>query len=267
MAESTEDPTAESRRARLRRVAREIDSEPRLLGLAARLRSRLPGDDRYGDALSRAGREPRQLLGQGLAALQPQRPSVLNELGLTALQVWQAASEAQGRGRGDREVALLFTDLVAFSGWALEVGDATAVELLRRVADEAQEAISAHDGELVKNLGDGWMAVFADADAAVAAALALHDRVARIEVEGHRPQLRSGIHRGRPRPVGSDYLGVDVNIAARTAEGARPGELLLTEAAAQALDDRGAITVGRAKRLRARGVPRELRVLPVTATA
>jgi adenylate cyclase len=253
-----------SRRARLRRKARQIDSQPRLLDLAARLRARLPGDDRYGDTLSLHGREPRQLLGQGLAALQPRRASVINELGLTALQLWQAASEAQGRGRGQRDLALLFTDLVAFSRWALEVGDATAVELLRVVADQAEAVIREHDGRLVKNLGDGWMAVFVDAGAAVAAALALHRRVGELDFAGHRPQLRSGVHRGRPRAVGSDYLGVDVNITARVAEAARPGELLITETAAQALDG-GSVTVGRARRLRARGVPRELRVLPVSA--
>ena len=40
-----------------------------------------------------------------------------------ALQVWQSLSEAQGRGQGDREVAILFTDLVGFSDWVLEAGD------------------------------------------------------------------------------------------------------------------------------------------------
>ncbi len=50
-----------------------------------------------------------------------------------ALQVWQSLSEAQGRGHGDRDVAILFTDLVDFSDWALDAGDAAAVELLRKV--------------------------------------------------------------------------------------------------------------------------------------
>ena len=40
-----------------------------------------------------------------------------------ALQVWQSLSEAQGRGHGDRDVAILFTDLVDFSDWVLEAGD------------------------------------------------------------------------------------------------------------------------------------------------
>jgi hypothetical protein len=47
--------------------------------------------------------------------------------------VWQAVSEAQGRGRGDEPLAILFTDLVGFSDWALHAGDDAALELLRTV--------------------------------------------------------------------------------------------------------------------------------------
>ena len=39
----------------------------------------------------------------------------MRELGFGAIQVWQAVSEAQGRGRGDEPLAILFTDLVGFS--------------------------------------------------------------------------------------------------------------------------------------------------------
>src|SRR5215212_7262990 len=58
----------------------------------------------------------------------------VRELGLGALQAWQALSEAQGRGRGTVDVAILFTDIVKFSPWALDAGDEAALELLREVA-------------------------------------------------------------------------------------------------------------------------------------
>ena len=86
----------------------------------------------------------------------------MRELGLGALQVWQALSEAQGRGRGDAEVAILFTDLVDFSGWALDVGDEAALELLRKVGREEEDAICGRGGDVVKRMGDGLMAVFPD---------------------------------------------------------------------------------------------------------
>ena len=86
-----------------------------------------------------------------------------------ALQVWQALSEAQGRGHGDREVAILFTDLVDFSDWVLEAGDEQAVELVREVGKAVEGAVRAHGGRVVKRLGDGVMAVFDDPAAAVQA--------------------------------------------------------------------------------------------------
>lgn len=251
--------------ARVRRKARELDSRPQLIGLAEQLRTRLPGDDRYGDTLSLSGRQAHQLLARGLSAIQPQRASVVNQLGLTALQLWQAASEAQGRGRGDRPVALLFTDLVGFSSWALKVGDDQAVALLRAVADRAEQSFAARGGRVVKNLGDGWMAVFDDSADAVAAVLDLQRRLEEVEVHGHRPQLRTGVHRGRPRALGGDFLGVDVNITARVAAAARPGQVLVSEAAAEGLQD-APVSLGRPRRLRASGTPRELRVC-VVATA
>ena len=163
--------------------------------------------------------------------VQPERPSAVRELGLGALQAWQALSEAQGRGRGTADVAILFTDIVKFSPWALEAGDEAALELLRQVAAVEDEAISEHGGSLVKRLGDGAMSVFSSADDAVRAALQAQGELGQIEVEGHTPTLRAGVHLGRPRRVGGDYLGVDVNIAARVGEAAKAGEVLVSDPA------------------------------------
>src|SRR3954452_4688499 len=171
-----------ARLARMRAAAVRADTQPRLLELARWMRRRLPGDDRFGDPLSTAGAAPAQVLARGVTALQPQRDSFAHELGMGALQVWQAVSEASGRGRGTTEVALLFTDLVGFSSWALEAGDEPAVELLRQVGTALEGAITGHDGVIVKRLGDGLMAVFATVEGAVDAALDGHDALERVEV-------------------------------------------------------------------------------------
>src|SRR5207249_3070930 len=107
--------STESRLRRLREGAVRADSNPKTVSWIRRLRQRLPGDDRFGDALSTAGDEPAQVLARRASALHPEeRESAAHELGLTALQLWQSLSEKQGRGRGESEVALLFTDLVGF---------------------------------------------------------------------------------------------------------------------------------------------------------
>ena len=92
----------------------------------------------------------------------------------------------------------------------------------------------------------------------------LLEDVDRIEVNGHTPELRAGVHVGRPRRVGGDYLGVDVNIAARVGEAAKRGEVLVSESARETLDP-AAFKFGRNRRLSATGAPRDLAVCPVSA--
>ncbi len=263
------DPTAEEspppdKPGRLRERVRSTDSRPQLVATAKFIRQLLPGDERYGDALSTTGEGAPDRIGRLVSEAQPDRPSAMRELSLGALQAWQALSEAQGRGRGTVDVAILFTDIVGFSTWALEAGDEAALELLRQVARAEDEAVSAHSGSLVKRLGDGSMSVFRAARNAVGAALQVQAGVEEITVRGHRPRLRAGVHVGRPRRVGRDYLGVDVNIAARVVQSAKGGEVLVSDPALEQLDAAG-FTFGRKKRLSARGAPRGLAVCRVTA--
>lgn len=257
---------------------RTVDADPRLVEAARRARWRLPGDERYGDPLSTAGDRPAHLLGQRVATLNGERPSAVRELGLGAIQVWQALSEVQGRGHGDAEVAILFTAVVGFSDWALEAGDGRAVELLRRVAEAVETPVAAHGGTLVKRMGDGHMAVFpvgaeaglgddaltgdAGLVAAVSAARGAIAAVAAIELAGHRPALRAGLHVGTPRRLGSDWFGVDVNVAARVGAAAGPGELLISAATRERLG--AAVATGPCRRLDAKGAPDDLEVFAVS---
>lgn len=243
---------------RFRETLTRVDSGAAVVRLAKAARRRLPGDDRYGDPLSLAGDDAPQFLGRSIAALAEERPSAMRELGLGALQVWQALSEAQGRGHGDREVTILFTDLVEFSSWTLEAGDEAALELLRKVGFAVEAPVRSHGGRVVKRLGDGLMAVFdGDPAAAVEAACEARAAVEEIEVDGHRPQLRAGVHLGRPRRLGGDYFGVDVNVAARVAAAAGAGEIAVSGAVCDRLDpDR--VDLKKRWRFRAKGAPKGL---------
>jgi adenylate cyclase len=243
---------------RLGQALRRLDADPRLQRLARAMRDRLPGDALYGDPLSVAGDDPAGVLGRRLAALSARRPSALREVGFGALQMWQTLSEAQGRGHGDRELAILFTDLVGFSSWALEAGDTLAVDLLRQVGQGLEPAVADEGGRVVKRLGDGLMAVFGDTGSAIEAACRGHEALQAICVAGHRPAMRAGVHVGRPRRLGGDYYGVDVNIAARVAEAAGAGEILVSEAARERLGD--GVSVRRRWRFSAKGAPKGLRV-------
>jgi adenylate cyclase len=243
---------------------RGTDASPRLLKAAKAVRSLLPGDKELGDPLSTSGEDPAHLLARRLSDISAQRPSVTRELGLGALQVWQAVSEAQGRGRGDREVAILFTDLVDFSSWALEAGDEATLDLLRRVGREEEAAVAERGGRVVKRLGDGLMAVFDEPRPAVEAAHDICRRLGELAVPGYEPRLRAGVHVGRPRRIGGDYLGVDVNIAARVAEAASGDEVLISGTACERLD-KDDFKLKRRRRFKAKGAPKELEVYAIAA--
>jgi adenylate cyclase len=239
----------------LRDAVRRTDANPQLVATARFLRGLIPGGDPGTDELP----QPVERL---MSEVQPKGPSAIREVGKGALQAWQALSEAQRRRRGTADVAILFTDLVGFSDWALEAGDEAALEVLRRVGDAEQKAISESKGAVVKRLGDGAMAVFAQAEQAVTAALDAQRGASKIKVEGYRPRMRAGVHQGTPRKVKGDFLGVDVNIAARVGDAAEGGEVLVSDAVREELDGRS-FRFGAARPLAAPGAPEDLTVSSV----
>jgi len=249
--------------ARARAAARRLNQSAALLTAAKFLRELLPGDSRFGDPLSTAGGTQSALVGKRLAEVTAERPGVMREAGLTALQVWQAVSEAQGRGHGDEELAIVFTDLVNFSDFALEAGDEAALQLLREVGQAIEPPVGAHGGEVVKRLGDGMMAVFPEPKEALSAVVEARERLAEVKADGYQPQIRAGMHVGQPRKLGGDYLGVDVNIAARVAEEARGDELLVSDTALSELDEQS-IDARRKRRFSVKGVPKDLTVYSVS---
>ncbi|HEV7846918.1 MAG TPA: adenylate/guanylate cyclase domain-containing protein [Thermoleophilaceae bacterium] len=238
---------------------RAFDGRDGVVRAARALRGRLPGDRSYGDPLSVSGDEPPQLIGQRLATAMNARPSAVREIGFGALQLWQAASEAQGRGRGDEPLAILFVDLVRFSDWALEAGDDAALELLRQVGRTVDPLVTERGGRIVKRLGDGLMAVFEEASDAVDAALDASSRVRDVSVDGYDAQLRAGVHFGKPRKLGSDYFGVDVNVAARVADAAGPSQVLVSETVRERLGDAD-VSLRRHWRFKAQGTPKGMKV-------
>jgi adenylate cyclase len=262
--EKESDETRKGAARRLLGRIREADSQPNLLKAAAAVRRLAPGDSELGSRVATGDSRRSEVLARAMTR-GSEKDSVTRELGLTAVQLWQSLAEAQGRGRGEVDVAILFTDLVEFSTWALEAGDETAIELLDDVGARSEKAVDDHGGDVVKRLGDGLMAVFADAGDAVCAAHAAMDAVSEIDCEGYEPVLRAGLHLGRPRKIGGDYLGVDVNVAARVAEAASGGELLVSGTAHERLEDR--FESSRKRRFKAKGAPKDLEVFSVRPTS
>lgn len=198
-----------------------------VIAFLRRTRRALPGDPEFGDPLSADG------VGGPRAAARAadrilERNVATREVSLGALQVWQALTERVSGKPANREATLVFTDLVGFSGWALNAGDGATLQLLRQVSQAVEPPLLEAGGHIVKRMGDGLMAVFASPTTAVRAAIAAREAVRTVDVDGYTPRMRVGVHTGHPQRIGSDWLGVDVNIAARVMSRATRGELVVS---------------------------------------
>ncbi len=244
---------------------RNTNRNPNIVALIRRARQVLPGDPEFGDPLSAAGEGGAQAAARAADRLL-NRDAVSREVSLATLQLWQALTERVSGRPVNAEVTIVFTDLVGFSDWSLQAGDDATLRLLRRVAQVSEAPLLDAGGHIVKRMGDGMMVVFDDPVTALRATIAARDALRAVEVEGYTPRMRAGIHTGRPQRIGGDWLGVDVNIAARVMDRATRGGLIISETTLEeipstALDELG-VTVKRVRRQvfapRPSGVPPDL---------
>ncbi len=203
---------------------RDADRLPSLVDAVRRLRRALPGDPSFGDPLSTTGpggaRAAARMIDTG--------PGASREVSMAALQVLQVMLEKTWGSPANGEVTIVFTDLVGFSSWSLQVGDGPTLALLRDVAATIEPPMSERGGSVVKRLGDGLMVVFDHPDKAVEAVFAARAALATLDYDGYRPRMRVGLHTGAPQAVGADWFGVDVNVAARMMELGGDGNVVVS---------------------------------------
>ncbi|WP_409429237.1 adenylate/guanylate cyclase domain-containing protein [Mycobacterium sp. SMC-11] len=241
-------------------------NDVRIVDLVRRVRRVLPGDPEFGDPLSTAGDGGPQAAARAADRLMGDRSAASREVSLGALQVWQALTQRMSRVPGNAEATLVLTDLVGFSTWSLQSGDDATLTLLRRVSRAIEPPLLDAGGRIVKRMGDGLMAVFRDPLVAVAAVLDAQEAIREVEVNGHTPRMRAGIHTGRPQRLADDWLGVDVNIAARVMERAAKGGIVVSGPTLERIDpaalDELGVVAKRARRqvlaAKTSGVPADL---------
>jgi adenylate cyclase len=145
----------------------------------------------------------------------------------------EGALEAAGLYRRlDRPPAMCFLDLTGYTRLTEERGDEAAAELAAKLAGLVRRTAQEHGGAPVKWLGDGVMFYFREPADAVLAAVEMTEVVGRHGL----PPAHVGIHAGPVIFQEGDYFGRTVNLAARIAEYARPGEVLVSQEVVDAAD-------------------------------
>ena len=201
---------------------------------------------------------PVEMLKRSIEKLVERRPSMLSSLGLNALQIMAWEGVRSFRTDEPVRVAVVFTDLEGFTSFTADFGDVAAVELLEEHHRAVSPIVRSRGGRVVKRLGDGLMLSFPEPEAAVMAALEL------VTTAPGPLRLRAGAHVGEVVATREDLLGHVVNVAARVAEEAKGGEVLVTADICDAANGLPGAVFGRRRRLSLKGVPDRVAVCRVT---
>jgi class 3 adenylate cyclase/pimeloyl-ACP methyl ester carboxylesterase len=125
----------------------------------------------------------------------------------------------------DRMLAtILFTDIVDSTKRAAELGDERWRALLDRHDALVGAEIERFRGRAIRSTGDGMLATFDGAARAVRCAAALHDALRPLDLK-----IRAGLHTGEVEIRGEGPEGIAVHIAARVAELAGAGDVLVSQ--------------------------------------
>jgi YVTN family beta-propeller protein len=134
-------------------------------------------------------------------------------------------------------VTFLFTDIEGSTRLVKELRDGYA-KVLQDHQRLLRQAFDGSAGQEIDTQGDAFFVVFGRAKDAVAAATAAQKALARHEwpEDGH-VRVRMGIHSGEPTIGGDRYVGLGVHRAARICAAAHGGQVLLSSATRELIED------------------------------
>lgn len=145
-----------------------------------------------------------------------------------------ASERAEGqRLPGARQVTIAFADLVGFTRLGEAVPPEELEQLAHRLADLARD-VAVPPVRFIKTIGDEVMLVSSDP---VPLLDAVMDLVEATDGDDDFPRLRVGVATGMAVSRAGDWFGSPVNLASRVTGSARPGSILVSESAREAIGD------------------------------
>jgi len=145
----------------------------------------------------------------------------------------QLLAKAGVHSKLEQPPAICFLDITGYTRLTQEMGDDAAAELAATVARLVQRSSAQYGGKTIKWLGDGVMFYFAHPGPGVRAALQMADAIPAAGL----PPVHVGMSCGPVLFQEGDYFGQTVNLSARIADYARPGEVLVTRSVVEASDE------------------------------
>ncbi len=116
---------------------------------------------------------------------------------------------------------MVMTDIVGSTQMASELGDAAWTQRLAEHNRAVRRQLERFRGREVDTTGDGFLAIFDSAGAALLCALAARDATRDLGIE-----IRTGVHTGEIEVLPDDVRGLAVHATARIMSAAQPSEVL-----------------------------------------
>ena len=127
--------------------------------------------------------------------------------------------------------AIVFTDIVGFTKLSAK-NEPAALQILNKQRDILKPIVEEHNGDWLKEIGDGLLLTFNTTIEAVHCSIAIQEALKSIP----ELKLRIGIHQGEVAFQGDDVVGDDVNIASRIEPFSAPGGIAISGRVNASLD-------------------------------
>ncbi|MEK9775612.1 MAG: nickel-binding protein [Quisquiliibacterium sp.] len=152
-----------------------------------------------------------------------------------------AALAPRSREHDSGTRTVLFTDIVDSTSLTQRLGDDAAMRLIGVHDSVVRAALADEDGREVKHTGDGIMAAFSSAVAAIRCGIKVQQGLARQRADepGAKLQVRVGIAAGEPIERHNDLFGSAVQLAARLCAQAEVDGILVSNAVAELCAGKG----------------------------
>ena len=170
----------------------------------------------------------------------------------------EAEPELRRLAADDGTVTIFFSDIEDSTALNEDLGDRGWLKVLEAHDRIVRKQVERNGGYIVKSQGDGFMVAFAAAAEALRSAIGIQrslDDPPR-QLRGKHVAVRIGIHSGRALEKGGDLFGRNVALAARVADQAKGGEILVTEDVGEATaDDRQGFVFTAPREVELKGLP------------
>jgi class 3 adenylate cyclase len=153
------------------------------------------------------------------------------ELGVTSTESQETSLTKETMPEHGRQLlTVLFTDIVASTQKAVELGDSSWRDLIESHHKLVRHELLRFQGREIDTSGDGFLATFDKLASAINCARAISTAVRELGIE-----IRSGLHLGECEVTDDAVRGITVHIGARVASKAEAGEVLVSSTIKEAI--------------------------------